>query len=391
MKNISMMVCILLVPYACKEDEMGQYPIDGTAPAKVASARVEENLPGGAIIVYDIPQEEDALYVKASYALDDGTPMDLKSSVYTKSITIVGIGRSRELPVVLTVVDRSQNESEPVTVIAYPLDSPIYAIANSMNIREDFGGIRLTWDNPEQLPIVIDVFKPDEDERMLQIDRFYSGSQEGKVNVRGQEPIETTYSVTLHDRWGNTTDPMSGRYTPLYEKEIDKSKFRRWNPPGLPYTAQAAGPIENMWDNSLSVTGGTLSVFAGTVPYFTFDMGQVAKISRFKINNRPETNLCYNHAMLRLFEIWGSPTPDVTDSFDGWQWVGYFEITKPSGLPLGQLTSEDIQYAAIDGVDFDVEDCPYVRYLRCRAIETWGFNAGIQLTELSLWGSEQEE
>ena len=378
-----MIMCILLLLYACKEEEKGQYPVDDVAPAKV-TAWVKENLPGGAVIIYDIPQEEDALYVKACYTLDDGTPMELKSSVYANSITIVGIGRSRELPVVLTVVDRSQNESEPVTVVTYPLDSPIYEIANSLNMEAAFGGIKLTWDNPEQTPIVIDVFKPDKDARMTQIERFYSDTQNGKVNVRGQESLETTFSVTLHDRWGNTTDSKSGRYTPLFEQEIDKSKFRRWNPPGLPYMAQSTWPIEAAWDGSIAGTG-----FAGTVAYFTFDLGQVVKLSRFKINNRDEATLCYNHAMLRLFEIWGSITPDVTDNFDTWQFVGYFEVTKPSGLPLGQLSSEDVQYAAVSGVDFDVEDCPFIRYLRFQAIETWGLNAGIQFRELTFWGSVQ--
>lgn len=385
-KNIVfLLTCMLILLYACKEDERGQYPIDSVAPAKVASAWVEKNTPGGAVIGYNIPEEEDALYVKANYTLDDGTSMELKSSIYVNRIIIEGIGRSREVPVVLTVVDRSQNESEPVTVFANPLDSPIYEIANSLTIQEDFGGIRLTWDNPEQVPVVIDVFKSEEDDEHM-VERFYSGSREGKVNVRGQESIETSFSVIIRDRWGNITDPMSGRYTPLYEKEIDKSKFRRWSPPGLPYDAQASWPIETAWDNLLSAPG-----FASRVPYFTFDMGQIAKISRFKIHNRPEQTLCYNHAMLRLFEIWGSATPDVTDSFDGWQLLGYFEITKPSGLPLGQLTTEDVQYAAIDGVDFDVEDSPYIRYLRFRSIETWGLNAGIQFMELTFWGSTQEE
>ena len=95
--------------------------------------------------------------------------------------------------------------------------------------------------------------------------------------------------------------------------------------------------------------------------------------------------------MLRLFEVWGSDTPNVTDSFDDWQLLGYFEVTKPSGLPVGQLTTEDVQYAAIDGIDFEVEYSPYIRYLRFRSIETWGLNAGIQFMELTFWGYVQEE
>ena len=392
MKNISWMACILLLMYACKEDEKGQYPIHGGAPGKVTSARVEENFAGGAVIVYDIPPEEDAYYVRARYTLDDGTPMELKSSVYANRITIVGIGRSREVPVTLTVVDRSQNESEPVTVVAFPLPSPVYEIANSMIVRNDFGGIALRWNNPEKLPVIIDVSSPDEILGMIPIDRFYSSASAGKANVRGQESVETVFTVTIRDRWGNSADPISGRYTPIFEEKLDKSKFRRWNPPGLPYTTWnwTGWEVEYLWDDVWGAVGENGIATTPDVYYITFDMGQVAQISRFKIYSRDETVLCYSHAMMKRFELWGSMTPNVTDDFVTWQFLGYFESSKPSGLPLGQLTDEDVKYAAFDGEDFEVELCPPVRYMRIQCLETWGGMNSVQFREFTFWGQIQE-
>ena len=390
LKNISWGACILLLLYACKENEKGQYPVHGGIPGKVTSARVEKNFAGGSLIVYDIPKEEDALYVRARYTLDDGTLMELKSSVYTDRITIVGIGRSREVPVILTVVDRSQNESEPVTVLAYPLDSPIYEIANSMVIREDFGGIVLRWDNAEKLPIVIDVLSPDEIIGMIPIDRFYSSAQDGKANVRGQEAIETIFSVTIRDRWGNATDPISEYYTPLFEEELDKSKFRRWNPDGLPYLVPSTNPnwqIETLWDNTWgTMVEGVVMGYATSALFFTFDMGQMAKISRFKIYNRIEPNVCFNMANPKRFELWGSATSEVNADTDTWQFLGYFEAVKPSGLPLGQVTAEDIEYTGINGEDFNIEECPPVRYIRFECLETWGKDVRIQMMEMTFWG-----
>ena len=388
-----MIMCILLLLCACKKEERGQYPIDSKAPAKVSSARVAENLPGGAVIVFDIPQEDDALYVVARYTLDDGTPMEIKASVYTGgSLTIEGIGRSRELPVELRAVDRSRNESEPITVSAHPLDSPIHEIAASMEIKDAFGGISLKWENPTQLPVVIDVFSPDteDNDNMAQVERFYSSAQEGKANVRGQESKETVFAVNLHDRWGNYTDLKTGRYFPLFEERLDKDKFRRWNPPGLPYigAGEAQWQIERLWNDIIGQAEGLATY---TAPYCCFDMGQTAKLSRFKIHNRAETNLCYNLGHPRRFELWGSDHPNVTNDLSLWQFLGYYESVKPSGLPSGQVSSEDIQYSAIDGEEYDFEDSPYVRYIYFRALETWGLANQIQFCELTFWGEVQKE
>ena len=388
LKNIGLTVCMLLVIHACKEDEKGQYPIHGGSPGKVTSARVEENFAGGALIVYDIPKEEDALYVRARYVLDDGTPMELKSSVYTDRVTIVGIGRSRELPVILTVVDRSQNESEPVTVMAYPLDSPLFEIARSMIVRDDFGGIALRWVNPEKLPVIIDVATPDNLLGLVPVDRFYSNAPEGKANVRGQNPVETIFSITISDRWGNVTEPRSGSYTPLYEELFDKSKFRRWNPPGLPYIFETASgyQIERLWDNEWYP--GELHP-ASYVNYMTFDMGQTGKISRFKVY-QTYGNQIYAFACPKRFELWGSTTPDVTDDTSSWQLIGYFESFKPSGLPTGQVSDEDIQFACVNGEDFEVENCPNVRYIWFRSLETWGQSDRLYMHEMTFWGEIQE-
>lgn len=380
---------MLFMLYACQEEERGQYPVESGAPGKVTSARVEENTMGGAVITYDYIDEKDVLYVKANYTLDNGKPMELKASAYTNKITIVGIGRSREVPVTLTVVDRSRNESESVEVIAHPLDSPIYELANTVVMSADFGGIRLIWDNPTKTPVTIDVYADEEDE-LVELERFYSDAPTGRSNVRGQEPVETDFAVVVRDRWGNSSDLRYGCYTPLFEQEIDKSKFRRWNPTGLPYASQSAAAwkdIENLWDETWYPSG---LGFAGTANYLTFDMGQVAKISRFKLHTRGDNTLVYNHVMPKRFELWGSATNNVTADFATWQLLGYFESYKPSGLPLGSISSEDVQYAAIDGMDFEIEACPNVKYLRLQVLETYNGTVGIQLMEMSFFGEIQK-
>jgi hypothetical protein len=189
----------------------------------------------------------------------------------------------------------------------------------------------------------------------------------------------------------------------IEERELDKSKFLRWNPPGLPYSGQTNWHIENIWDNTWHPAAGALGYATGgsATDYFTFDMGQTAKLTRFNIRFRHEAALVWWHYMLKKFIVYGSATPDVNADPDTWQYLGTYETVKPSGMPREptQYTPEDREYAAYTGIDFDmvdVVDAPYVRYIRFQALEIWGIpgwptgqntvGIGIQLMELTLWG-----
>jgi hypothetical protein len=166
-------------------------------------------------------------------------------------------------------------------------------------------------------------------------------------------------------------------------EQLNKTLFKRWNPTGIPYTGNttAAWRIENAWDRSITLG------FANNNAQFTFDMGQLAELSRLHINNRKETDLVFNHSHMRKFQVWGSAVANVTADYAGWTLLGQFESLKPSGAPTGTVTADDIQYAHIDGEKFYFPDTlPAVRYLRIVCQETWGRQAGIQFMELTLTG-----
>lgn len=384
---ILLAICSHFMFFSCQEEERGQYPIDSTPPGKIKSFEVE-NIGGGAIISYVLPDDEDILYVKATYKLDNGTPMEVISSVFATKLEVVGIGKSKDLWVDLVVVDRSRNESERVVVKTQPLDAPLYSILGSMVIRNDFGGISLNWTNSTGAPVVIEVLTPNDAGETIVADKFYTEAKNGKGNIRGYEPIERQFSVLIKDRWGNVTDTLTNQYLPIFEQQLDKKRFARWNPPGIPYNAYTTANwyIENLWNNSIT------SGFANYSLEFTFDMGKLAKLSRFKINQRGEANLCYAHGHPKRFELWGSPTPNVTDDFSTWQFIGSFESFKPSKLPLGQVSNEDIAYANANGEEWNVSlDAPNVRYIRFTCQETWGQANLIQVMEATFWGDTNVE
>lgn len=381
---ITLMLFAFLL-HACTEDERGQYPIDNVAPGEVTSPSVE-NVPGGAIISYNIPNDEDLLYVKAIYTLDNGEVMEQKASSYASSLKIEGIGKSREVEVTLIAGDRSKNESKPIMVKAHPLDAPIYSILESVRANDDFGGIRLEWENPNEADVVISVATNDEQGEFVTVENFYTNSKRGKGNLRGYESEEREFGIYLRDRWGNMTDTIKNNFLPLFEEEV-KGTLARWNPTGIPYTNYQSYHIENMWDGNIATF--FLQQTKAYPHSFSFDLGQTVKLSRIKQWQRQGANLIYTSQNVNRFELWGSTTPNVSDDFSGWTKIGDFEATKPSGRPMGENTAEDADFA-VAGEDFNIDpNAPPIRYIRYVIKGTWSGDGNAAIGEIKFFGSIQ--
>lgn len=158
-------------------------------------------------------------------------------------------------------------------------------------------------------------------------------------------------------------------------KELDQSKYAKWNPTGIPYNElNASFPIRQLWDKN----PGTWYIqnlpvrLSPTAPHsFTFDLGQTVKLNRLKQWQRMGDGVVYEIQNIKKFEVWGSSTPNVTADFAGWTKLGDFESIKPSGAPWGNATQLDRDYAAA-GETFIVSTvAPPVRYIRYVVKETW--------------------
>lgn len=391
MKTSKYLIIFLIIVGAfnrCEEEQRGQIPLDSTPPQQITSISVE-NVPGGAIISYIIPEDDDLLYVKAIYTLNNGQKMEQKASAYSNKLEIVGIGKSRKQTVQIITGDRSKNESKPLEVEIHPLDSPIYDIMNSMLVRDDFGGISLLWNNPLGADIVISIDTLNQDNKYVSAGSIYTKSIKGKANVRGYPPVERVFAVSIRDRWNNTTDTVSGLYLPICEEQLDRRKFARWNPPGIPYQQYGSDwRIENIWDGRGSTEGIGYGwpLTAQMGESWTMDLGQLAKLSRFKIYQRATQEQLYTGANIKSFEFFGSPHRNVSDDESTWIYIDAYESFKPSGLPMGQISDEDYAYA-VAGEEYSVDvSIPPVRYLRFKINKTWGGASYMQLMEIEFFG-----
>jgi hypothetical protein len=385
-------IAITLLVISCDQNKLEPLENNSTAPGQVQNVTVE-NLPGKSKITYTLPSDQDLLYIKAEYILANGVKMEVKSSYYNNSLEVEGFADAAEYEVKLYSVNRSETVSNPVVVKIYPLESPIWGVFRSLDVKAAFSGIRVDATNANRQDISILVMEKNKlGDWVVDTKSIYTSTDLVSKTLRGYSVEEHNYAITIRDRWLNTTDTLFTTITPLLELSIPKSGYKHFPLPGDTKTHPSAIPA-GMWDGNI-MDWPKVFLTDGAVPgphVVTIDTGILAKMSRIVIWDYPEYYLgrsYYYVGDLKEFEIYGSASPNPDGSLDGtWVKLGNYKATKPSGLPYGQQTNEDYQ-TALAGFSWELDvAAPKVRYLRIKSIKNWAGIGSMAIGEIQVYGN----
>lgn len=382
---------LFLTGFGSCQKEMLNGPLenDGVAPGPVTNLRIEER-PGGAKIMYDLPSDPDLFYVKAEYTPYPGIQSIAKSSYYVNFLQVDGFGDTLPHQIKLYTVDRSENESKPVTVTISPSLPSFIKVFRSLKMQPDFGGVRVSFKNPDKINAVIIVDAEDQQGNITAADSYYTAADSGSYKIIGYDTTRRNFRIYVWDQGYNRSDTLIIPIEPFHEEELDPSRFSEVHLPG-DVEMYAGRPVSNMWDGDLVTNGHTELPAGGPPQWFTFDLGARAQLSRFNIKTYPHPSNYFDAVTMRMYEIWGSNNPNPDGSWDSWTLLVSHECIKPSGLPRGQLSDADIAAAeAGDSGDFPL-DIPAVRYIRIKCLYNWSGldNTNLLISEMKFWGSPQ--
>lgn len=390
MKKIHLLGALLVVlfSYGCSKEARLDFIDDALpAPAQVSSV-IATSTPGGATLTYKLPNDENLAYVKAVYEIQPGLYREAKSSRYTDTLQLVGFGDTLTHEVKLYSIGKNEKSSEPTLVNVTPNTPPVQSVFKTAAMTATFGGVNVSFDNPNKADLAIVVMRDTTGNDTWSTEAtFYTAALSGNFAARGMESKSQKFRMYIRDRWNNKSDTLIQSLTPKFEIEIPKNTFIPLVLPTDQTVLAAAGyPIRNLWDG-VGNAGFYASSNASVLPqWITIDFGKKVLLSRFKQFMR-EADHCYAGSGLKTFELWGSNSPDPDGGWTQWQLLGTFNTLKPSGLPLGQKTAEDINYAVNLGADFmfPVDPVP-VRYIRLKSLETYSSTGQVVIMEMSFWG-----
>ncbi len=385
--NIFILIVLVLIAFACGEEPIGQQPTDHISPGPVSEVKVK-NVPGGAILTYKLPEDEDLLYVKAVYSRkDDGVMSESRASLYTDTLKVEGFGDMKERQVKLIAVDRSRNESPGVDATVAPLEAPVTTIGKTVDLLADFGGVHAYWENQTRAEISVVILKQDENDEYVPIETFYTTVIEGDGACRGMDTIPSYFGIYVQDRWENRSETKYFTLTPIYETKFDRLKFKAVLLPG-DQPSTYGWIMEHMWDGLVGDQGFSSPGGTGVWPHsVTIDLGVTGQISRIRLYQR--LGFIFAEGNPKKFEVWGCQTLDQTGDWNSWTKLMDCTSVKPSGLPFGQVTDEDV-YVATNGEDFICAPSnPKVRYIRLKITQTWAGGDNFQISELEVYGDNR--
>ncbi|GGH08985.1 DUF5126 domain-containing protein [Sphingobacterium alkalisoli] len=378
----------LFMLLACSEEKHEPLFL-GETPNAVSQYSVE-NLPGAAAVTFKLDDPRTA-YVKAVYTVEHGVTREAKASKYDNKLMVDGFAQSREYSVALYAIGKDEQESEPVYITVHPGTPPYQTVLAELNVAADWGGGRVTGENPTSAQLMIGVVKKDPTSgEWVDVEVFFTESPSFNFNFRNQTPVETEFGVYTRDPWQNFSDTVSSVFEPWEEIKLPLT-HQNFNQIVLAGDAigQASYGLRRLFDGiRFSWADGYYSLNDGT-PFpkvITIDLLQTYQLSRFKYWQNG--NLYYQSANAKHIRIWGNTTLDP--DFDKWHLLGEWDDWRPSKRPptTGNpgLTEEDLA-AAQAGNDFDFQlEIPGVRYIRIETLSTWEPRTQVYYPELEFWG-----
>lgn len=400
-RQMAFFAAVIVCLHACSKAKDYNEPISGdkTKPGVVTNIRVA-NFNGGSYITYDLPKSGNVLYVKAEYVINGqtGKKRQTKSSYYSDSITVEGFAEKKEYEVKLTTVTRSNVESDEVTVKVFP-DTPVYRlVAKTIRMQPDFGGLNVQTTNVNKKPVgAIVLYKPEGADKYAIYEQRFSDFESMGFSTRGFDTLPKQFAVYITDQWGNNSDTVYQTIRPLFEKELDKSKFFGNE---LPSDGKIGfgWSLSNLWNGNTGGTGWHTVQQNVPLPIVcTFGLGVSAKLSRFVLFGR--SGYEYAHGNPKVFSIWGSDSPTPADAvlpvfaeegtilgdwvnMGNYQWPG-----PPSGAPPTAPTATDRAFFN-KGMEFNVPfTAPRTRFIRLAVSESWSGATFAHAMEITFYGN----
>ena len=401
MKNLKIILFFsALVFVACTEFQHGPDSSDTSKPEAVKNIVVTP-INGGFDVSYDLPSSKNILYVKI-VSTRKGVETEVKTSLFNNKLQILGYNNLDKQDIKLYAVSRAGVLSDATVISSSPLISPLKLVASSLNIAGHFGGAKFTWKNDLQQKMVVELLSKNTKGKLAVLKTIYTSQKIGVANLRGfTEAKPTLFASVVKDSYGNISDTIYPNtpdklVTPLIEERLNKKLFTKLVFDNDDNWEIWEGRYPDAFDdNPLSIIHNKGD---HTLPaIYSVDLGVNVKLSRFVLQERRDwadlnlasrsMRIAYDHGQPKTYTLYGSKTnPGPDGNLANWIKLGDVESKKPSGLPYGQYTEDDVNLY-LNGEEFEFDVPTEIRYFRLACNTSWDGGAFFGIAELTFFGT----
>jgi hypothetical protein len=386
-------MAIFWIAISCSEKEMTPISPGGEKPGK-ATVLGTERIPGGAVISFQVPDDEDILGVKVVYDIN-GKEFTSSASSYENKLRIEGYIDTLEHVARLYTVDRAQQLSDEVQVKFIPEKASLLKVIPTVDIDAYFQGARFTWKNEDRTELIFSLLASDANGNLQTMQMKTSNLSSDFAVLRGFEEKPTQFALVISDKWGNVSEtvyPEEGLLTPIAEQQLNKNRMSFLTLANdVIWTAFGSGAnLYNLVDGITLANNNVAHSDYHTVPgaSFTVNIGSPAKISRMIVFQRIMYDRYFNAGNVQIFEVYGrAEPPSQSGDWAEWTKIMDCEVVKPSSG--GGFNDVDLA-AAEAGAEFLFPVLPEdYQYLRIKIIKSfegdWAY-----LTEMTIFGTVNE-
>ena len=388
--------------FSCEEEQHSPINKGGDLPEQVTNVKVIST-PGGADLVYTLPNSKDLSYIEAIVNTPEGNTLNFKSSTYRDTISITGLATENVQEVLLYSVSKSGLKSQPLLVDINPLTPPYMKVFQTLTLENGLGGVDVKYKNETGDILAVSIGRIIDGE-FIEDDTYYSNKKDGRYLFWGYEPIPQQFGVYIRDRWDHYSDTLYANITPTLEIMFDKSNFKaiRLENDSKFLTGKYELP-QNMWDgrwsedyNNPYTDGGTNWSHGkfledselGKPAAFTIDLGQLCCISRIRFNHywRFENDSPKKYEVYGFMDYGGDYIQYTDGAWHNWELLATVENVKPSSI--GGNSNEDAESWEAGNIVTFSPPVAGVRYIRIKAIESWNGKRNLDFAEVTVYGQE---
>lgn len=299
---------------ACGDDVEGRISINDSAPAQVTNVNTAAG-PGEVYLTWTGPNDPSFMYTKIEYTNSKGLAKyllvahDKSEADGTYKATVSGFANTDAVTFALYACSVRGNNKGALEVTANPGTPAFAAVAESISIEPDYGGVNVSWTNESVAAVNIVLnYQAKGDASKAGSYRFKvgagtSGTRFVPLSIGTAEYLSgqaCTINVTTEDDDENASRVIPFEKTPTAINKIDRAAwtfpgFQDTNDATIGYSSQEAGG-EGASPNGrvIALIDGNLGSFwhtawktASAYPHFVIiDMGADAEVSNIDIRRR---------------------------------------------------------------------------------------------------------